>query len=205
MSNVDEIVTNPVMTTLCDEINKLVTGSQRSVIVAIDGNCGSGKTFYASRLATCFDAAVIHCDHFFLPKSLRTAERIAQLGGNIHYERLREVLATVRSNLSRSDGKCAEQLTYLAYDCSTETFRQVTLRQTNVVIVEGSYALHPSLREFYDLAIVFTVDKQVQHERLLAREGEQGLANFVNKWIPLENRYFANLDTSDCVVIDTSK
>ena len=195
MANSDK-TGSTVTKTLVDTVKKVLSGSKSPVIIAIDGNCGSGKTFYSSKLAELFCADVIHCDDFFLPKEMRTPERLNEIGGNVHYERLRGLLSLVRS------GKLP--LTYMAYNCSTEGYEEKTVNKTDVIIVEGSYALHPTLNEFYDLKILLKVNSRTQYERLLKREGS-GTVNFIDKWIPLENRYFAALDTTDCIVIDTSK
>lgn len=168
---------------------------KKPIIVAIDGCCGSGKTYYAKLISERYNASCIHCDDFFLPEHLRTTERLSEIGGNIHYERLANVLSMVR------EGK---PFTYQAYDCSTGSFVDRDFTPTAVVVVEGSYALHPSLRCYYDVKIVLTVDKQTQYNRLLKREGADRIQNFVDKWIPLENRYFDKLDTSQCLVIDTA-
>ena len=203
MSNVETSNTT-VLQTLIVEVEKVVTRGT-PVLIAIDGNCGSGKTFYAGQLAKHFCASLVHCDDFFLPRELRTEERLAEVGGNIHYERLRDLLLQLKNQRVDVDGKKTKQyFSYMAYDCATDTLKEITQARSNVVIVEGSYALHPTLAEFYDLKILFTVDAQTQRERLAKREGER-IADFVNKWIPLENRYFATLNTTDCVVIDTSK
>lgn len=165
------------------------------VIIAIDGCCGSGKSTYAEVLADFFDdATVIHADDFFLPLEMRTSERLNEIGGNIRYERLLEVV---------KQAKQGKPFVYQAYDCSTNTFVQRNFEPTSVVIVEGSYALRQEISPYYDVKALLTVDKQTQYQRLLCREGEDGVINFVNKWIPLEDRYFDCLDTSDCIVIES--
>ena len=169
-------------------------GWQKPVILAIDGCCGSGKTYYSQILSNRYNASCIHCDDFFLPQDLRTNERLAEIGGNVHYERLRDVLHKVQQS---------KAFTYQAYNCSTDTFVDRSFNPTDVVIVEGSYALHPTLKQFYDVKVVFTVDAEMQRKRLLNREGANGIDNFINKWIPLENRYFEKLDISDCLIIKT--
>ena len=193
-----------VLTQLITETERVVMSSCHTpVIVAIDGNCGSGKTTYSDRLATFFSAAVIHCDDFFLPKQLRTAERLGEVGGNIHYERLRALLSVIRNEQLpvTSRQRRTAPIAYRAYNCSQGIYEDRLLHKSNVVIVEGSYALHPFCAEFYDLKFLLEIDAQTQLERLTKREGEQGVKNFIDKWIPLENRYFASLDTSDCIVI----
>ena len=55
-------------------------------VIAIDGRCASGKTTFALRMEA-FGFYTVHADHFFLPPDLRTPERLALPGGNIHSER----------------------------------------------------------------------------------------------------------------------
>ena len=60
-------------------------------LLAIDGRCGSGKSTLAAHMAQVFGCPVFHMDDFFLPPELRTPERLAQPGENVHHERfLRE-------------------------------------------------------------------------------------------------------------------
>ena len=66
----------------------LKTGDQ--IVIAIDGNCTAGKTTLASVLAKEYDCNVFHMDDFFLRPEQRTAQRYAQPGGNVDYERFRE-------------------------------------------------------------------------------------------------------------------
>ena len=48
--------------------------------------------------------------------------------------------------------------------------------------------MHPVL--FDDLRIALDISEDVQHRRILARNGERMLAMFVERWIPMEHRYF---------------
>ena len=199
-------VNDTVVALLLAEANKLLAQSSvRPLIIAIDGKCGSGKTYYSGKLARVLSASVIHCDNFFLPVDMRTDARLSEVGGNIHYERLGALLSAIKDEQARDIGvNNTLYLTYEAYDCSTDSYERRILTGSQVIIVEGSYALHPTLRQLYDLKVLFTVDNQTQLARLTKRESEQSLANFINKWIPLENRYFDTLDTVDCIVINTS-
>ena len=68
------------------------------ISIAIDGDCCSGKTTLAEKLSKKYGCDVVHTDDFFLPFSLRTKERYAEPGGNIHYERfILEVLPHLKS------------------------------------------------------------------------------------------------------------
>ena len=60
--------------------------------------------------------------------------------------------------------------------------------------MEGSYCLHPNLREFYDLKIFLTVSKTEQLKRIAARSGEAAAERFERIWIPLEESYFTHYD-----------
>lgn len=176
---------------LLDAIYKLSGVGGQTLLVAIDGKCGSGKTSAAAALAELTDAAVIHCDDFFLPRQLRTEQRLAQVGGNIHYERLAQVLSEARKG---------QPFEYERYDCSCGRFVPVSFEPKRIVVVEGSYALHPALRHMYSVKALVRVDEQLRLRRIVQRDGA-GAQAFFDKWIPLEERYFAAQDASDCIFI----
>ena len=69
----------------------------------------------------------------------------------------------------------------------------VTVMPDGLVVVEGSYACHRALWDLYDLRVFLTVDPREQIRRITARNGAYA-AVFCEKWIPLEERYFANED-----------
>ena len=178
MARIDD---NTVVAALLSEVDKLLASSSvRPLIIAIDGKCGSGKTYYGSKLASVLGASVIHCDDFFLPVAMRTDARLAEMGGNIHYERLGALLSNIKSSQAQlKDASNTPSFTYDAYDCSTDSYEQLTLISTDVIIVEGSYSLHPTLRQLYDLKILLNVDNQTQLQRLTQRESEQSINNFI--------------------------
>lgn len=67
--------------------------------------------------------------------------------------------------------------------------------------------MHPQLRKYYDFCVFVTIDPSLQQKRLLAREGEQKLAMFNARWIPLEETYFAALNVerqADLVLVSPS-
>lgn len=123
-------------------------------------------------------------DDFFLPVSLRTQERLAQPGGNVDYERFRkEVLEPV----SKGGTVCLRP-----FDCSTgQISLPVEVAPANIAIVEGSYAMHPALSDYYNGSIFLTCSPEEQLRRLAVREDPAMLPRFINEWIPLEERYFS--------------
>lgn len=154
-----------------------------SFIVAIDGNCASGKTTLSNFLSMYFDCNVIHMDDFFLPPELRTAARLAQAGGNIHYERFaKEIMIPLQNDLSVS---------YRPFCCSTMDYGDtISLPSKPLTVVEGSYSMHPKLRSLYDYSVFLSCSYEQQLMRIRARNGEEMLENFTARWIPMENSYF---------------
>ena len=165
------------------------------VVVAIDGPCTSGKTTLASKLAKIYDCNVFHMDDFFLRPEQRTAERFAEVGGNVDYERfMAEVLIPLKAGKSFS---------YRPFDCSTFTLTQsVTVVPKKLTIIEGSYSHHPYFDDPYDLKIFLTVTTEIQRQRISVRPSFLH-KRFFDEWIPMEQRYFdgyAITSKSDLVI-----
>ncbi|MGN1369974.1 MAG: uridine kinase [Aristaeellaceae bacterium] len=154
-------------------------------VIALDGRAASGKTTKAALLSAVLDAPVIHMDDFFLPPTLRTPERLAQPGGNVHCERFREeVLPRLATG---------EAFSCRVFDCGRMDYAGVReIPAGTLRIVEGSYALHPEFGDYADLRIFCTVDAQEQMARILRRNGERMADMFRTRWIPMEERYFSH-------------
>lgn len=166
-------------------------GEKRPFLVAIEGGSASGKSTLGEALAKALNANLVHMDDFFLPPELRTPERFAQPGGNVHWER---VLAEVLQPLS-----AGKPLEYGVFNCSVMAVDRICREETKeIVIVEGAYSLHPQLRDFYDLKVFITVDEATQKQRILTRNGEKMLQRFLKEWIPLEKAYFEACGVKDC-------
>ncbi len=166
--------------------NKLIR-KKGSCIIAIDGRCGSGKTTLAKILSSCYDCNVIHMDDFFLRPCQRTEDRLKEPGGNVDRERFhKEVLQPICSN---------ESFSYRPFNCHKMDFsEQVNVTRKSVTIIEGSYSCHPELFKYYDLHVFVDVNKKSQLERLAGREGEERIAVFEERWIPLEETYFSQTE-----------
>lgn len=171
------------------EVGEL-TRCGKPVVLAIDGRAASGKTTAAELIADVFGASVIHMDDFFLPRELRTPERLSEVGGNIHYERFK---SEVIPNL-----KTGTPFYHRVFDCSRLDFADEPkkVEPTDLIICEGSYSFHPYFGKYYDIKYFSDIDSETQKQRILKRNGEAMLARFVNEWIPMEERYFAWLDKS---------
>ncbi len=151
-------------------------------ILAIDGKAGSGKSTLADWLKKELNASLIPMDDFFLPPELRSKERLAKPGANVHYERfLKEIIPYIKQGVPFS---------YQPFDCSLGEFSQkITIPPNSMYIVEGSYSLHPKFEKYYDYSIFVDVSDEEQMRRIKKRNGEYAKI-FADKWIPLENSYF---------------
>lgn len=168
-------------------------------VLAVDGRCGSGKTSLAGLLREVFSCAVFHIDDFFLPMELRTPERLAEPGGNIDRGRfLREVLAPLRAG---------EKIRCRPYSClEDKLLPPLEERPGALAVVEGTYALHPDFRDFYDLKVFLTCSPAVQQRRIFLRSGGEWLHDFLETWIPAEECYFESMRVrrSCDLTLDTS-
>ena len=185
---------NKDLLTLFDRIDGLMSGKER-VLVAIDGDCAAGKTTLAALLAQVYDCNIVHMDHFFLRPEQRTEERLAEVGGNIDYERFGvEVLEKLKSAVSFS---------YRPFNCAVQNFDEPILMETKqLTIVEGSYSHHPTFSQAYDLRVFLSIPEEVQLKRILKRNGASMYEKFRDVWIPMEKQYaevFGVRDGSDLV------
>jgi len=160
---------------------------EEKVCVAIDGRAASGKSTLGDMLQRMFGANLFHMDDYFLRKEQRTAQRLAEPGGNVDYERFKEeVLQGIRSG---------RPFAYRPFDCSVmEVGAPVDVLPNPVTIVEGSYSLHPALADGYDLKVFLDISPETQSDRILMRNGESMHRRFVETWIPLEEKYFDTLN-----------
>ncbi len=162
-------------------------------VLALDGMSASGKSTLAALLAPVWEAAVYRMDDFFLPPALRTAARLAEPGGNVHYERF---ASQVLEPLAR-----AEAFSYQRYDCHADTLTEAREHPARVTIIEGSYALHPAFGAYYarlrPVTAFLRISEGAQRERIRRRNGEAMLARFEREWLPLEKSYASAYDVAE--------
>lgn len=154
-----------------------------SLFLLIDGPCGSGKTCLAQALEKAFDCALFHMDDYLLPFSLRTPQRMAQLGGHVHFERIVEDIC---QPFSQGAGTVVHP-----YRCHLQDFLSpIAVDYRPFYILEGSFSHHPAIQGSGALKLYLMCPREVQLCRLQAREGEEKLQAFIHQWIPREDAYF---------------
>ncbi len=135
--------------------------------------------------------SVFHTDDFFLRPDQKTPERLREAGGNMDRERLEaEVLRPLSAG---------QEVLYRPYSCQTgiiSSGSSVPFRQLN--LIEGSYALHPALRNYYQIKVVLDITPEHQWSRLKRRESQKSLELFRDRWIPMEQAYAAATDLFSC-------
>lgn len=153
------------------------------VLVAIDGQAAAGKSTLGAALTGALGGNLLHMDDFFLPPSLRTPERLSQIGGNVEYERfLSEVLRPLLAGSA---------FAYRPFDCQTGTLKApVAVRPAPLTVIEGAYSRHPAFGDPYDLRVCLLIEPALQRARI-ERRNPQMAQRFFERWIPLENRYLS--------------
>lgn len=149
-------------------------------IVAIEGKCGSGKTTMVDRLQQELPFTRIPMDDFFLPPKMKTNERMAQIGGNIQYEKVLELLEYVKAT---DEGSIA----YQRYDCEFNRFNKEEKERHDLIVLEGVYSFHPAFRHLIDYLAFIDIDDKTQDLRLQRRSN---YLMYVNTWVVLENIYY---------------
>ena len=188
----------PVYSTMADEYipflpffaeldKRLAKGT---VTVAIEGGSASGKTTLSNLVTELYDCTVFHMDDFFLQRHQRTPERYAEIGGNVDRERfLSEVL------LPLSKG---EIVNYRKFDCTTMSLGDwIKVTPKKLVVIEGAYSMHPELAAYYDFSVFLDISSALQKERILKRNTHPMAQRFFEEWIPLEQKYFAEMNVRE--------
>lgn len=164
-----------------------LSGRRQPVLAALDGRCAAGKTTLARALGERYGWRVIHMDHFFLRPEQRTPQRLSTPGENVDHERfLDEVLRPL---------KAGQSVSYRPFDCHAMALGEpIRVESAPVILVEGAYACHPALWDYYDLRAFLTAERELQRERIRKRNGPERMKDFQERWIPLEEAYLAAWD-----------
>jgi uridine kinase len=148
------------------------------VVIAIDGDAASGKTTLSLELAKHYHATVIHTDQFYLPFDKRTESP----AGHMNIKKIiHEVL------IPHALGK---ELHFEWFDPHQGKVREIIqLPHTQLLILEGSYSMHPDLLPYMHYKIFLSISESLQQKRILSRSNPETLEKFKSIWIPKEKLY----------------
>jgi uridine kinase len=161
----------------------------KTVLVAIDGPGGAGKSVLAESLRVALGTAevpacVIAMDDFFLPPGKRPRGSASEkpIGGDFDWRRLRaQVLDPLRS------GRSAQ---YDQYDWVKDGLSSaVKVDPGRVVIIEGVYSSRRELAALYDLRVWVECPRELRLSRGLERDGETARQRWEEDWMASEDRY----------------
>lgn len=166
---------NDVKTAFKD-LDEYINRQQKPLIIAIEGKCASGKTTLANMFINKY--CVIHIDDFFLPPEKKTKDRLNEVGGNINYEAIFDMLEAIKDKMI---------IEYDKYDCHANAYSHMSMPYNDVIILEGVYSFHPYFNKFIDKLVFLETDEVEQRERINMRPNAD---MFYKVWMPLEERYY---------------
>ena len=149
---------------------------QGSCIIAIEGLCGSGKSTLAKQLQTLCGGVLIHMDDFCLPISKRTTG----IAGHMDLKRLKEEIII--------PWKQQSTLNYHKFDCKNQQYIQCETNYQPILIIEGSYCMHPDLEEDYDICCFVETKEEQRMKHLIQRE-KDNIQTFLEIWQQKELEY----------------
>jgi len=177
----------------------------RTVLIAIDGGAGAGKTtftrWFVDRIREqVTPVSIVLTDRIYRTVADRWQGPIEDMpiGYDLDWERIRDqIILPLRA------GKTARfQLYDWVDDCLNEW---VEIGPSGVTIVDGVFSLRNELVDYYDLRIWFSCPQEIRISRLLGR-GDTPQAE-IDYWMPIEEHYHTvhEPEKSADLVIDSSE
>lgn len=170
-----------------------------TMLVAIDGPGGAGKSVLATSLAEKDShISVVSIDDFYVPLNRRVhgPDAMPAPWTNIDVPRLlREVLQPLTAARSGS---------YRRYDWGRDGMAERrVVPPGGIVLVEGVYAMAPPLADCYHFKVWMECPRKLRLARGLARDGVEALGQWRDQWMPAEDRYASThrpMDRADLVL-----
>lgn len=166
MNSIDEVI---------DKINSL-NKKQKTILIAIDGFGGSGKSFLAKSIKGKFpEAVIVEMDDFYSPRLKRP-----------DYKRVyEEVIKPIKQ------GKTA---VFKIYDWKADKLVDgKPIFPENILVIEGVFSMHKELLDSYDIRIWVDSTQEVGFQRGLSRDknqyGVDTTEKWVKHWMPGEKKY----------------
>jgi uridine kinase len=164
---------------------KQLPRKQATLLVAVDGQGGSGKSLFARMLKAFHPRlTVVQMDAFFLPPGQRpdAGENSLPIASDFDWQRL---AAQVLKPLAQDEAGY-----YQRYDWNQGVLAEFhTVAVGGLVVIEGIYTLLLDLRQYYDYTVWVDCPYEVRLARGLARNGQEARDVWVSDWMPAEERY----------------
>lgn len=178
---------------LLDRIETLLK-NQQSILVALDGRSGVGKSSIAKAMSQRFNCIIVVSDDFYSGGEggdergwdNKTAREKAEQA--IDWKRLR---SDVLEPLLRG-----ENVAYHPFDFKRGiglSKKEVRLEHAPLIILEGAYSSRPELQDIIDLSVLVESHDDERRGRLVNREGEAFMGDWHKRWDVAEDYYFSEI------------
>ena len=139
-------------------LNDLKTFNSKSIIIAIDGVAGSGKTTLAARLATdLIECEIVHMDDLY-------AGWNNPFSDDLNYRIIKQIFIPFCKMI---------EISYQKYNWESKTFDStVLLKRKKYLIIEGVGAAQRAFHKYINKIIWIEFDADLGFERVLKRDGE---------------------------------
>ncbi len=173
---------------------------RRSVVVALDGGSGAGKTTIAENLMIRTDIALVPLDDFY-----QTAVPESKWPDKTVEQRLFEVFDWIRVRSEAIEPlRAGYPARYHPFDFMSGLNENGTyslqkqvmeIAAAPIILIDGAYSASPPLRDLIDIAVLINVPKNERHSRILARGDDVELASVWHEiWDDVEAYYFEQVN-----------
>ncbi len=177
---------------LCEKIEETEKRG-RTLLVAIDGCGGAGKSSLAKRVGDTLEGVtVVAGDDFWMPGDRRPerAKVIAEPGSDYDWLRLRDQVVLPLSK--------DEPARYQRYDWGSDALMEWhDLPAGGTVIVEGVFSIRKELAPLYDVRVWVETPRAICLERGYERDGDAGRELWDEEWMPAYAAYIKLTDPAN--------
>lgn len=175
-----------------ERIQQLIEEKGSTVLVALDGRSGTGKSTIAKQLAESLGGVEINSDNFWSGGSnnewdMKTPKEKSDQA--IDWKRLKtDVLLPLLA------GKAARWRSFDWEKGEGLSPTEIINNPSQLIILDGAYSSRPELQDLIDLSILVEVsDDHNRRQRLIERESEEYMKDWHGRWDVAEDYYFSTV------------